>query len=460
MVENNSGKKTRAKPEAEQWFNLHTWVQWWWQFGVPRPVFLSALFIGLLGILSMEIPHLFVFAAGWIGGTAPLWLPIVLVVAGWSMWVDYIQALYISNVDTILLEVKIPREMSKSPRAMEIALNTLWQTSGETDFIKRAWVGRVRPWFSFEIASFGGDIHFYIWTWEQWRNVVEAGLYAQFPDIEIHTVEDYASRFQYDSSTWDGFVGDYKLSRGNAYPIKSYIDFELDKDPKEEFKVEPLAQMFEYLSSLRPHEQVWIQIIIRSNKSSGSVLFPQDDRKEWEKLLQKEVERIRLQSVPEEMRESVFRFPNPTWRQKQQMEVIERHLGKVTFDVCVRGIYLVDQRKGSVHGPNISILRFIWKPLSDTALNELGPDNSGGHNIFSYPWQDYRGMYREFLMRRYLDAYRRRACFYSNTWTAPINVLSVESLATLWHFPSSTVAAPGLVRIPATKAAPPPNLPI
>lgn len=460
MADKNSTKKKKEKKPEDQWLNLHTWVQWWWAFGVPRPILLSVLFLGLLGVLSTQIPHMFVFAVGWIGGTAPIWLPVVLIIAAWSRWVDYIHALWVSNQETILLEVKVPREMTKSPRAMEIALATLWQTSGETDFIKRAWVGRVRPWFSFELASFGGDIHFYIWTWERWRNVVEAGLYAQFPEIEIHTVEDYAARFQYDAARWDGFVNDYKLSRSNAYPIKSYIDFELDKDPKEEFKIEPLAQMFEYLSALRPHEQVWVQIMIRSNKTSGNVLFPTQDLKEWQELQKKEIEDIRLQAIPEEQRESTFRFPNPTWKQRVQMEAIERNSGKVSFDVCVRGIYLVDQTKGSVHGPNISVLRFLWKPLGTTYYNELGPDNSGGHNIFNYPWQDYQGIYRDYIMRRYLDAYRRRACFYSNSWTAAINVMSTESIATLWHFPSSTVAAPGITRIPATKAAPPPNLPM
>lgn len=457
---NGAKKKAKPKPEADQWLNLHTWVQWWWKFGVPRPILLSALFIGLLATLSMQIPHMFVFAAGWIGGTAPIWLPIILLIAGWRRWVDYIRALYASEQDAVLLEVKIPREMSKSPRAMEIALNTLWQSSGETDFIKRAWKGSVRVWFSFEIASFGGDIHFYIWTWERWRNVVEAGLYAQFPEIEIHTVEDYASKFQYDPERWNAFANDYYLEKGNAYPIKTYIDFELDKDPKEEFKVEPLAQMFEYLSALKPHEQVWVQIMIRSNRKSGGVLFPTNNRKEWEKLAEETVENIRRESVPEDMKAETFRFPNPTWKQRQQMEAIERHLSKLTFDTCVRAIYITDQRVAPLHGPNIGILRFLWKPLSSAALNELGPDNTNGHNIFNYPWQDYQGIYHRFMVKRYLDAYRRRAGFYSHSWTGPINVMTVESLATMWHFPSSTVAAPGLTRIPATKAAPPPNLPI
>lgn len=451
-------EKKKEKSPEEDWL-LHTWVQWLWGWGIPRPIVLGVIFLGLLGVLSNEIPHLFVFGLGWFFGTAPVWMPIVLIFAAWQTWKRYIRSHWISGRDTVLLEIKIPREMSKSPRAMEIALATLWQTSGETDFIKRAWVGRVRPWFSLELASFGGEVHFFIWTWELYRNTVETALYAQFPDIEIHMVEDYAAKFQYDPQRWEGFVNDYVLSKGDAYPIKSYIDFELDKDPKEEFKIEPLAQMFEYLSALKPQEQVWVQIIIRSNKTSGGILRPTDDSKRWQELQKKEVESIRVEAIPEEQRESTFRFPNPTWKQRVQMEAIERNSGKVSFDVSVRGIYLVDTTRGGVHGPNIGILRFLWKPLGTVYFNELGPDNSGGHNTFNYPWQDYQGTHKKFIMRRFLDAYRRRSAFYP-PWTAHINIMSVESIATLWHFPSSTVASPGINRIPATKAAPPPNLPM
>ncbi|MCI0562494.1 MAG: hypothetical protein MN733_28750, partial [Nitrososphaera sp.] len=158
--------------------------------------------------------------------------------------------------------------------------------------------------------------------------------------------------------------------------------------------------------------------------------------------------------------ENQFRMPNPTWSQKQAMEAVERNLGKIPFDVGIRGMYIVDNTKGGVHGPNIGNLRWIWKPFNNPGyLNSIEPDNSTGHNIFDYPWQDFRDMYRLAIARRYVDAYRRRSYFH-NPWTGAVNVMTNESIATLWHFPGSTVAAPGLTRIPATKGAPPPNLPI
>lgn len=80
------------------------------------------------------------------------------------------------------------------------------------------------------------------------------------------------------------------------------------------------------------------------------------------------------------------------------------------------------------------------------------------HNPIDYPWQDLWGMRDRLITKRFFDVYRRRSHFYT-PWIFPHNMMSTEPLATLWHPPSATVTAPGLERIPAKKAEPPPNLP-
>src|SRR5262249_55665803 len=142
------------------------------------------------------------------------------------------------------LEVRIPREITKSPRAMELVFGNLWASSGEVTFINRAYQGGTRPWFSFEIASFGGEIHFYVWCWANYRRLIESSIYAQYPEVEIVEVEDYMAKFQYDPKKHIARVGDYVLKEPDEYPLKSYIDFELDKDPKEEHLIDPLATPF------------------------------------------------------------------------------------------------------------------------------------------------------------------------------------------------------------------------
>ena len=49
---------------------------------------------------------------------APVWLPIALVSSSWRQWVGYRRAGYIAKQEPVLLEIRVPKEVSKSPAAM------------------------------------------------------------------------------------------------------------------------------------------------------------------------------------------------------------------------------------------------------------------------------------------------------------------------------------------------------
>ncbi|OGG45591.1 hypothetical protein A2673_01100 [Candidatus Kaiserbacteria bacterium RIFCSPHIGHO2_01_FULL_50_13] len=443
------------------WFALRGWVEWVGGWGISRALFLSLLFIGLLSILSIFIPNLTSFLTGWLIGTAPVWLPIMLIFAAWGVWMSYIQNLWRSKLDTVLLEIKLPRDIMKSPRAMEIAITGFHITSGEITYIQRHWTGSTRPFFSFEFASFNGEVHMYVWVWEQYRTVVESQLYAQYPDIELYEVEDYASVYQFNPETHICFCTDHAYTpRSDAYPIKTYIDYELDKDPKEEFKIDPLAQVFEALSAMKQGESMWLQIVFWANardkrRKKGAWLRWEN---RWENDVKDEVELIRRASATPWMDESGIErrgFPNPTWSQREQMQTMERNLGKLPFDVGIRGVYIADKKVFS--GPALNSLRQIWRPFNNPGyLNQLRPTR--GMNIFDYPWQDWKRIRWLRVTQRYFDAYRRRS-YLTRPYVGPTQVMTPEILATIFHPPSRTIEAPGLARISATKAEAPANLP-
>jgi hypothetical protein len=432
------------------------------EWGVSRALSLWIIFTGLMLILGREIPSLPLFTLEWVVGTAPVWLPIMLLISTWSIWVWYVQGLYISGRDPVVLDIKIPREITKSPRAMEIALTSFYSTSGEGSFLHRIWHGQVRVWYALEYASFGGEVHMYVWCWKNYRSMVESALYAQFPEIEIQQVEDYASKFKFDPSKHKAFVNEHIYSKSDAFPLKTYIEFELDKDPKEEFKVDPMGQIFEYLSSLKKGEQVWVQVMFRATGKYGSLFNPKNAAKEWMERVKIEIESIRLSASLNPGKEDApdsderkYGFPRPTWSQTEQMRIMERQLGKIPFDVAVRGLYIAE--KGVYSGATGNGMRWFWKTLNNPGyLNSLDPTR--GHNPFDYPWQDFMGLRDTLLIKRYIDAYRRRSAFFA-PWVVNYNVMTNEVLATMFHFPSSSISAPGLDRIPATKAKPPPNLP-
>lgn len=456
-------------------FSLEEQVNYVGNWGVSRALYLSAAFIGLFVLLGHLIPDLPAFTLRWMFGTAPIWLPAALGIMCWNAWIWYIQALFLSGRNPVLLELKMPRDITKSPRAMELALINFSTSSGETTFIHRAWKGQMRAFFSLEMASFGGEVHFYIWSWKNYRNVVEQAIYSQYPEVELVEVEDYASKFRFDPSVHSAFCTDWRRESYvpgtkvgtrsvDAYPIKTYIDFELDKDPKEEHKVEPLAQIIEYFSSLKPNEQAWAQIVIRKAGNYDGVLFPKDMDHDWQGAVRAEVNRVQYvaTSRPHDPdghgdthgEDDRSQFPRPSESQKEQLIAMERNFGKYAFEVGMRGCYI---STGDLHGPTYGGIRYLWRPFNNAQYrSQLKPKR--WTNDFDYPWQDVNNLRMINQTRRFLDAYRRRS-FYTSPWKTPTFVMTNEELASLWHPPSSTVQSPGLARIPATKASAPANLP-
>ena len=147
-----------------------------------------------------------------------------------------------------------------------------YQTGGESNWYQKYWEGKVRSWFSLEMVSLGGSVHFYIWGPGKMKATIEQQLYSQYPGIEVFEVEDYSHMIDFEKGKVDASVLEYDLARPSPYPIKTYVDFGLDKAGQdEEFKIDPLTTLLEYLGSLRPGEQAWIQIMIRAHKAERKV---------------------------------------------------------------------------------------------------------------------------------------------------------------------------------------------
>ena len=441
------------------------------RWGISRGLTLWIFYAGLFWVLSLQIPHIWFFSLTWLVGTTPLWLIVGLYYAALSSWIWYIQSLYLAGRDPVLLEVKMPREINRSPRAMELALTVFNISSGETTPLQRGWLGSLRPFWSLEIASFGGEVHFYIWTWRSWKNTVEATIYSYYPECELHEVEDYAMKFRYDPDVYQSFITDFRREtfngkvannddfRINAYPIRTYVDFELDKDPKEEFLVDPLASVIEFMGSIPPGDEMWLQIVIRMTGLQG-IYWTGDEGGKWRRMMLKEMELLRIESgtltgeIPvSEERARILR-PRATLEQQQRAESMGRNVAKWPYDVGMRGIWWT---KGELQSQFYNGLRWMWRPVGNPFhTTQLRPRR--WHNPFDYPWQDFHDIRWNLHTRRGLDAYRRRLFFHS-PWRIPYNIMTGEEIATIWHPVSGAVATPGIQRIPATKAAPPPNLP-
>jgi hypothetical protein len=428
-------------------------------FGISSAGFVFAIAIGTFLGVAFAFPTLMGPIISWLVVLLPVWGPIILTVIFWNFWITYRRAQFIANQDTMLLEIKIPRDIEKSPRAMELVFAGLFIGIGETTFIDRWIDGSVRTWFSFELVSDGGRIHFYVWTRRRFREIIETQIYAQYPSVEIYEAEDYAQRIDYASGKYKAWGCDFRLVAKDPYPIKTYIDYELDKDPKEEYRIDPIAHLFEFLSTLKPGEYAWYQIIIQTNKEKrlkkGS-WFAKEGK--WRGEAADEIAAIREKATPKHVDDQGKTRPgymSLTYMQENQIKAIERSIDKPGYDTGIRGVYVAE--KDSYRGVSVGGLTGVFKQFSATHFNGLGATR--WNMLFDYPWQDFKGVRKERMLRNFFEAYRRRSWFHP-PYETPSFVMTTEELATIYHFPSRGVQAPGLDRIPARKSEAPPNLPI
>jgi len=145
--------------------------------------------------------------------TAPVWLWFLLGRFVIARYVQTKRAEFLANQEYVLLELRIPRDTAKSPRAMEAFYSSMHIGTGETTWWKKYVLGNTRAWWSFEIVSLGGRIHFYVWTRVGFRRLVESYLYAQYPGLEIIEAEDY-------SRVMDPLVKDHDLW-GGEFQLKN-----------------------------------------------------------------------------------------------------------------------------------------------------------------------------------------------------------------------------------------------
>lgn len=397
----------------------------------------------------------------------PIWLPICFLTMAWNAWVGYIHARYWQSMGTVVLEIKLPKEIFKSPAAMELVLSAMHQTADEGNWYQKYWLGQTRSWFSLELVSQGGQIRFFIWMRKKYKNSLEGHLYSQFPGIEVYEVEDYAKEVYFDPAKHKFFGVEWKLDKPDPFPIKTYVDYGLDKDPKEEFKVDPMSTSLEFLSTVTKGHNVWIQIIIRAHKKEQKKALSW--AKKWEKLAwyeevdnwkdeaKSEIAKI-LESMKAKKEEGGF--PRiPTKGEAETIAAIERSVSKLPYDVGIRSLYFADA--DIYNAMYVSGIFGYFKQYASADLN--GFKASGWYASFSNPVMDWWKNKTNFP-NMLLEEYKLRNFFFSphmGSWyySKPF-VLNSEELATIYHFPGSTAAAPTFERVPSKKSEAPSNLPI
>jgi hypothetical protein len=354
---------------------------------------------------------------------------------------------------------------------MEAVLHYIHQTGGESTWYDVKITGKTRPWFSLELCAIGGRVRFFIWTREVWQKHIERSIYAQYPTVEVTPVDDYTFGYKYDPEVMQAWGFYPVLAKADAYPIKTYIDYGLDKlDLDEGTKVDPFSNVIEFLGSMQDGEQIWIQFLIRGHKKFGKT-------DPWEEEAKAEMDKI-----TKSRKDTGFQL---TKEDNETITALRRSISKPGFDTGIRIIHFADKDK--FNGINNGALIGIFKMFNSGSLNGFKP--AGGMIRYDFWWQDRKGKKAEVTKADLFTYYKQRSYFYpphagpdtmksnmkelgKKMWpwleknfflpTAEPDpfILNTEELATLYHFPTSTTQTPTLERVQSKKAEAPANLPI
>lgn len=429
----------------------------------PWPVF-------ILGTMILMVALVFMFnvvssAISLALFLAPIWLPLIVGGAAWQLWTIWRRSEFIARQEHILLEIRPPRSIEKTPLAMEAVLAGLHHSPGEGNWYKRYIEGSVRPWWSLEIVSIEGQVHMFIWTRKGYRRIIESNIYAQYPGAQVVEAPDYTRLLSAsEDEGWNIWGCDFKHTSKDPVPIKTYVEYGLDKVQKEPEQVDPLSHLVEFMGSMRKGEHMWLQLVVRVHKgekyNKTTVKDGKTETYTWKHEAMEMVEKVRKETrmpyTDPTTGKEMPGFPNPTKGQADLIAAIERNVSKLAFDVGARGVYLA--RPEAFDSMAIGGLTGIFKQFSSEGWNGFRPTD-WMTQFEDYPWEVGANKLKSLIRKLLIEAYRRRQFYYA-PFVREHMVMSTEELATIFHVPSGAVEAPALERIQSATSEAPPNLPV
>lgn len=336
---------------------------------------------------------------------------------------------WLNSQEYTILRIDVPRNNDKSPMSAEQMFASIHGIFSET--------ADYQNHLSFEIVSKEKYIQFYVYLPVHLKDFVEGQIYAQYPSVEINEVDDYVQ--DVDISQKNCSICELKLNKPDVYPIKQFTDFEVD----------PISGITSVMSKLNSGEEVWFQMIIRpigdewqekghamtnsvrSGVKPGSKPFVSSLFKGLFGFLKE----IAVQAVQPGADTSVaakeVKLPASV---EEALKSIEQKITKLGFETKIR-IACIGHDPVSVKLKCQNIAG-AFKQYNTTNLNGFRVGEIRVNDPVS--WKDF--------------AYR--------SFEEDGNVFNIAELASIFHFPHSSVATPNIVWSGSKKGEPPANIPL
>jgi len=426
-----------------------------------------------------------IFRAFWLVLKYIWWVPIpfIIIPAFAKAWLYFIRKRWVGQMKWVMLEIIPPRDIERSPKNMEQAVTGLWGAFGTSSTKADDYLaGVLQEWFSLELVGINGKLHFFVRTLSHFRDLVEAAVYAQYPNSEIHEVEDYMENVSYDfeKQGYDLWATVMKRTGpSDMFPIKTYTSFE---DPIDRTFIDPLSAMAEVVNRMHEGEQMWLQILIQ----------PAD-------------EAIKSDKLKEAVNKMVGR-PGPALKKSALVEEISAWLahGRAAGLELITGqpyeVALPKEEEKPAKLP-MTINQLLTPGEQDdlTAaetkaskrwfVSRIQYGYYGRKDVFFKPrgisavmgalsqiagTTGFKPWGKEFTVKAYyvLTSWRKRfkkqkllrmlkeRAMYPWFPKAMQYILNSEELATLWHFPTISVVSPAITQVESKRGGAPSDLPI
>ena len=329
-----------------------------------------------------------------------------------------------------MIRIDVPRNNDKAPLAAEQMFASLHGIYSDSAIYQNH--------LSFEIVSRDKYIQFYVHMPVHLKDFVEGQIYAQYPTVEIHEVEDYVESVDLKSSQFAGT--ELGITKEDVYPIKLFNDFEVD----------PISGITSVMAKLEAEEQVWLQFnmrpvgdewqdkgndliqSIKSGKSSGTkgVFKPL-----WS-FFMKSMKMIITQAVKpgEEVAETKNEGPQLAGTVEEALKGVEFKIMKLGYETKIRILAVSkDSQSARIKTQGIA-----------AAFKQYNTINANGFKSGDIEIND----------KVFFEDYKNREFGEGG------NIFNISELASLYHFPHETVSTPNIVWSGAKKGEPPANLPL
>ncbi len=381
----------------------------------------------------------------------------------WVLWYRH-QDREEKSLQMVCIQIAVPRDNEIKIDAMEQIFSALHAAE--------------KAIISCELVGSAGESRFYFRLPKQYVNLIEAALYAQYPEAEISVIppeKDYLSLVpnKLPNNVYDIYGGELILKNANPYPIRTYPMFE---ESVEERRIDPVSGIMESMSRLKNDEHLWLQILISPLDKDGETAWQKESEETVDKLNGKK--KPASSSTPlfgvtlPEIIKAPFVHPGlevkksdekekkdtPTPGKKNIIEGVEDKMAKLGFGVTIRFLYI--DRKNVFARDNVVSILGAFRQFNTQNMNAFDVDKNTvtalkmKKALFKEqkkPWfYDLQLHSRKMML---YNAYRKAA-----PRGKPF-VLNTEELATIYHFPVIGVITPSLPRVEARRGSAPPNLP-